>query len=174
MSRKARPDVTEPGRERPGQPASAPFVARLGVPANVYDLIIFAGLAVVGVAFVVGGLGLEDDPRRTIDPGTVPAIAGGLLVVLSGIGAVQAIRNRGCASDMEVARPFQVFLAMALVLTFPPAIDFFGYYTTAIVWVPAFIWAAGARNWASYLVALVLVLALARFVFEMLLGTPLP
>lgn len=160
--------------ERPAQQAPAPFVPRLGIPAYLYDLIVYAGLAAVGLAFLIGGLGLEGDARRAIDPGTVPAVSGGLLVVLSVIGTVIAFRNRGRATEVEVARPLQVLLAMALILIFPPAIDNFGYYTTAIVWVPAFIWAAGARSWTSYLVALVTVLALARFVFEMTLGTPLP
>lgn len=149
------------------------FVPRLGLPAYIYDLIVLAGLAGVGIAFVVGGLALEDD-GRAIDPGTVPSIAGGLLVILCAIAAVQAVRNRGLAPEVEIVRPLQVLLAMALVLIFPPAIDRFGYYVTAVVWVPAFVWVAGARNWTAYLVVVVGVLVLARFVFEMILGTPLP
>lgn len=166
--------VSEAGPEHPAKPAAALFVPRLGLPAYVYDLIVYAGLAATGLAFLIGGLGLEGDPRRTIDPGTVPAIAGGLLVVLSVIGSVLALRHRNNLAEVEVERPLHVLLAMALILIFPPAIDNFGYYTTAIVWVPAFIWAAGARSWTHYLIAIVTVLALARFVFEMTLGTPLP
>lgn len=166
--------VAEARPERPAKPAAAPFVPRLGLPAYVYDLIVYAGLAATGLAFLIGGLGLEGDPRRTIDPGTVPAVAGGLLVVLSVIGTVLALRHRSSLAEVEFKRPLHVLLAMALILIFPPAIDNFGYYTTAIVWVPAFIWAAGARSWTHYLIAIVTVLALARFVFEMTLGTPLP
>lgn len=166
--------ASEAGPEHTTKLAATPFVPRLGLPAYVYDLIVYAGLAATGLAFLIGGLGLEGDPRRTIDPGTVPAIAGGLLVVLSAIGTVLALRSPSNLVEVEVDRPLRVLLAMALILIFPPAIDSFGYYTTAIVWVPAFIWAAGARSWTHYLIAIVTVLALARFVFEMTLGTPLP
>ena len=88
----------------------------------------------------------------------MPAIAGGLLVVLSVIGSVLALRHRNNFAEVGVERPLLVLLAMALILIFPPAIDNFGYYTTAIVWVPAFIWAAGARSWTHYLIAIVTVL----------------
>lgn len=166
--------AAEATTEHPAQPAPVPFVPRLGIPAYLYDLIVYAGIAAVGLAFLIGGLGLEGDARRAIDPGTVPAVSGGLLVVLSVVGMVISFRNRGHAPEVEVARPLQVLLAMALILIFPPAIDKFGYYTTAIVWVPAFIWVAGARSWTSYFITLVMVLGLARFLFEKILGTPLP
>ena len=160
-------------RRQDPAPVRASFVPRLGLPIFVYDLIVLASLAVVGAMFLVAGVRLADDPRRLIDPGTVPAFAGGLLLLLSAAGIVQALRNRRMG-ETEIFRPFHVLLAMALVLIFPPAIDQFGYYATASLWVPAFAWTAGARHWSAYLVVLVVVLSLARFVFEMTLGTPLP
>lgn len=172
MTRGTGPDTAKTQAEHPARGARA-FVPRLGLPGYVYDLIVFAGLAGVGAAFALGALTLEDGDR-VINAGTVPAVTGTLLVVLSVVGAVQAIRARGEGPDVEIVRPFQVFLAMGLVLIFPPAIDRFGYYLTAILWVPAFVWAAGARNWTAYLIVLASVLILARFVFEMILGTPLP
>lgn len=174
MSPDADPRADDSPRQDPA-PVRASFVPRLGLPAHVYDLVILGALAVVGATFLVAGIRLADDPRRLIDPGTVPAFAGGLLLLLSAAGIVQALRNRGTAEiETEIVRPFHVLLAMALVLIFPPAIDRFGYYATAILWVPAFAWTAGARRWSSYLIVLIVVLSLARFVFEMTLGTPLP
>lgn len=172
MSRGTGPEPAETHAEHPERGARA-FVPRLGLPDYVYDLIVFAGLASVGAAFVLGALSLEDS-GRAIDAGTVPAIAGALLVVLSVVGATQAILSRGRGAGVEIVRPLQVFLAMGLVLIFPPAIDRFGYYLTAVLWVPAFVWTAGARNWTAYLIVLATVLLLARVVFEMILGTPLP
>jgi hypothetical protein len=174
MGDRSGPKVAEAGPEHPAKPAAASFVPRLGLPAYVYDLIVYAGLAATGLVFLIGGLGLEGDERRTIDPGTVPAIAGGLLVLLSVIGTVLALKSRSSLAEVEVERPLHVLLAMALILIFPPAVDSFGYYSTTSVWLPAFIWAAGARAWTHYLITMVMVLALAHFLFENILGTPLP
>lgn len=151
----------------------ASWVPRLGLPGHVYDLIVFAGLAGMGVWFLVGALGIEGG-RSAVDPGTVPMIAGGLLVALCAAGAAQSLRTRRSSQEVEVARPLQVLLAMTLILVFPPAIDRFGYYITAALWIPAMAWVAGARAWTTCLLVTGAVLALARFVFEMTLGTPLP
>jgi len=87
---------------------------------------------------------------------------------------VLTIARRGDPSELVIDRPFQVLSAMVLVLIFPIAMDTFGYYLTALFWVPAFAWFAGARSWMTCLLVGAVVLALAKFVFEMLLGTPLP
>src|SRR5690606_18301315 len=105
---------------------------------------------------------------------TVPMIAGGLLIVLTVWGAVQSLMRIAAPSELVTERPFHVLFSMVLVLIFPPAIDVFGYYLTAALWVPAFAWLSGARSWITCLLVGAGVLAMARFVFEMVLGTPLP
>ncbi|WP_299654066.1 tripartite tricarboxylate transporter TctB family protein [uncultured Jannaschia sp.] len=139
----------------------------------LYDLVVYAALGGVGLVFFVGAFGLSQDDDA-IDSGTVPMIAGGLLVLLCAIGAVQAVRTGGTAPEVEVERPFPVLIAMVMVVLFPIAMDALGYYATAAIWVPAFAWIAGSRSWVAVLLVPVGVLALARFVFEMILGTPLP
>lgn len=62
---------------------------------------------------------------------------------------------------------------MVMVLLFPTAMQQFGYYLTAVLWVPAFAWVAGMRDWLGFVIITAVILALARFVFEAILGTPL-
>jgi hypothetical protein len=158
---------------KPRQDSAVTRQARLTFSGSIYDLIVFTSLAAVGCVFVYGALEFSDEDKL-VGAGTVPMIAGGLLVILSVWGLAGAIVRRRDSSEFVVDRPFQVLFAMVLVLIFPPAMDLFGYYLTALFWVPAFAWIAGARSWITCLLVGSAVLVLAKFVFEMLLGTPLP
>lgn len=154
-------------------PSGAGVLRRLQLPAVTLDLFVCITLGALGVWFIVEARTL-DDPRRMIGPGTFPMIAGALLTTLCLAQAVVSIQNRRTDAAVPVSRPLALPFAIALMLAFPFAMDSFGYYLTAVIWVPAFAWVAGMREIMTMVIITAVVLALARFVFQMLLGTPLP
>ena len=158
--------------ETPAPSGAGAFYA-LKLPAVVLDLIVCIALGALGIWFIVEATTLPD-PRRMIGPGTFPMIAGALLTTLCIAQAVVSIRDRNTDTAVPFSRPLALPFAMALMLAFPFAMDSFGYYLTAVIWVPAFAWVAGMREIVTMAIITAIVLALARFVFQMLLGTPLP
>lgn len=158
---------------KPPAPSGAGALYTLRLPSVVLDVTICAALGALGIWFIVEAASLPE-PRRMIGPGTFPTIAGALLTTLCVAQAVISIRNRKTEAAVPVSRPLALPFAMALMLAFPFAMDSFGYYLTAVIWVPAFAWIAGMREIVTMLIVTAIVLALARFVFQMLLGTPLP
>lgn len=143
------------------------------MPAALYDLIICGALLALGLWFVFGALKLPQSDAA-FDPGTFPLIAGGLLIVLSAIQIVLTVAGRGARGTVAFQRPLWLGIGMVLVLAFPFAVEAFGYYIVALIWVPVFGWVAGIRRPLALLATTAIVLLLAKGVFEMLLGTPLP
>ena len=162
-----------PHREDGGPaPQGAGRAAEMSLPAWIVDLFVCAGMAAVGLWFAIGSRSLPPG-RTTIDPGTFPALVGWLLVGLSVAQALASFSHRRDGGSIATTRPGFVALGMAMVLLFPTAMQHFGYYVTAALWVPAFAWIAGMRQWLGFVVITAVILALARFVFEAILGTPL-
>ncbi len=163
------------GSERRDDQAPAPKGAgsrELVVRAWIMDVLVCAALAGVGLWFVLKALPMP--PGRTmIGVGTFPKYIGGLLVVLCIAQAAGSFLGREKGGNVVAGRPLMVGIAMALVLLFPTAMDRFGYYLSAAIWVPAFAWVAGMREIGTFAVITAAVLGLAYFVFENLLGTPL-
>lgn len=144
----------------------------LVIPAWVADILVCLALAGVGLWFVLQALPMP--PGRTmIGVGTFPKIIGMLLIVLCLLQAAGSVIGRERGGSVTTGRPLMVGIAIVLVLLFPAAMDRFGYYLSAAIWVPAFAWIAGMREIGAFVVITATVLALARFVFQGLLGTPL-
>jgi hypothetical protein len=163
-------------RERPMEPDPAGAgraTSRLALPGWAYDVFVCACLAAVGVWFFMGALALPPG-RRAVDSATIPLFTSAILVLLCLIQALLSFRSRRRSVAVEFERPLQVAIAMILIVLFPTAIERFGYYLTTALWLPAFGWIAGLRSPLALAAVAVAVLAIARFVFEMLLGTPLP
>jgi len=145
---------------------------QLVVPAWIVDVLVCVALAGVGLWFVLKALPMP--PGRTlVGIGTFPKYIGGLLIVLCVAQAVGSFIGRVRGGSIATGRPLMVGIAIALVLLFPTAMDRFGYYLSAAIWVPAFAWVAGMREIGTFVVITGVVLGLAWFVFENLLGTPL-
>jgi hypothetical protein len=164
-----RPD---PGPETVPAPQGAGPTTALAIPSWVLDLVVCAGMAGLGLWFALGARALPTS-RAAIDPGTFPAIIGWLLVALCVMQAAASYAGRRDTAPAVTARPAMVGLGMAMVLLFPSAMEAFGYYVTAAIWVPAFAWIAGMRSWLGFVLITAIILGLARLVFEAILGTPL-
>lgn len=143
------------------------------IPAALYDLIICATLLLVGLWFVIGALRLPTS-SAAFDPGTFPLISGSLLILLSAIQIGLTVAGKGTRGTMTFQRPVWLGIGMVLIVAFPFAVQAFGYYVVAVIWVPIFGWVAGIRKPLSLVATTAIVLLLAKGVFEMLLGTPLP
>ena len=162
-----------PLRDQDGPaPNGAGPTAEMSLPAWIMDLVVCLGMAGIGLWFAIGSRSLPEG-RTTIDPGTFPGLVGWLLVGLSLAQAAASYAQRRNGGSIGTARPGFVALGMVMVLLFPTAMQQFGYYLTAALWVPAFAWIAGMRNWLGFVIITAVILALARFVFEAILGTPL-
>lgn len=156
-------------------PGTAPDVAdsEITLPAALLDLLICGLLMIFGLAFVIGAMGMPTS-NAAFDPGTFPMIAGGLLILLSAIQIGLTVTGRGARGDLTVQRPVWLAIGMVLIVAFPFAVETFGYYPVAAIWVPVFGVVAGIRRPLSLVITTAVVLLLAKGVFEMLLGTPLP
>lgn len=156
---------------RTGDPGRAE--ARLRLPGRAVDIGVCLALAAMGIWFVAEALDMPSG-REAFAPGTFPIIAGGALALLSLLQLGLSVAGRGTLPMVEVQRPLWLVIGMAMMLVFPPAVERLGYYQVAVVWVPAFGWIAGIRSPLGLIAATLIVLGLGKFVFEMLLGTPLP
>lgn len=161
----------DPDPRRPA--AMRDSVSRLEMPGYVYDLLVCAVLGAVGAWFFVNALALPPG-RRMVDTPTVPLIASALLMLLCLTQAAISVTTRRALAPVIAERPVQVAIAAAAMLLFPALIDRFGYYPVAALWLPLFGWLAGSRSLVGLAAVTLVVLALARGVFEMILGTPLP
>lgn len=143
----------------------------LVIPAWIADVVICLVLAALGLWFVMKSLPMP--PGRTmIGPGTFPRYMGLLLIGLCLAQMAASVLRRGRGS-VVAGRPLMVGIAIVMVLLFPTAMERLGYYLAAAIWVPVFAWVAGMREVGAFVVITVVILGLARFVFEGLLGTPL-
>jgi hypothetical protein len=82
--------------------------------------------------------------------------------------------GKGTRGDVVFQRPVWLGIGMVLIVAFPFTVEAFGYYIVALIWVPVFGVIAGIRRPLSLVITTAVVLLLAKGVFEMLLGTPLP
>lgn len=160
------PENPQPAPQGAGQPA------RLTLPAWVADTAVCLSLALLGLWFVIMA-GQLPTGRGLIGVGTFPMALGLLLIGLClwQIILSWSTRRRGLVSVIE--RPLVVATGVVLILIFPTAMDQFGYYLTCAIWVPAFAWIAGIREPLTFVAITAGLLAMARFVFDGLLGTPL-
>lgn len=156
-----------------GREGSEQWESEVAVPAPLYDIIICGALLILGCWFVYGALQMQQT-AAVFDPGTFPLIAGGLLILLSGVQIALTVAGKGSPGSVVFQRPLWLGIGMVLVIAFPFAVGAFGYYIVALIWVPVFGWVAGVRHPLSLLATTAIVLLLAKGVFEMLLGTPLP
>ncbi|MEN3145649.1 tripartite tricarboxylate transporter TctB family protein [Ochrobactrum sp. WV_118_8] len=145
----------------------------LQVSAPLFDVLICGALLALGLSFVVGAMGMPSS-EAAFDPGTFPMIAGSLLMLLSAIQIGLTLVGRGTPGKVVFQRPVWLALGMVLIVAFPFAVEAFGYYIVALIWVPVFGVVAGIRKPLPLVITTAVVLLLAKGVFEMLLGTPLP
>lgn len=143
------------------------------IPAPLFDVLICGILLVIGIWFVIGALRMPTSDAA-FDPGTFPMIAATLLIVLSASQIVLTVMGKGTRGDVVFQRPVWLGIGMVLIVAFPFTVEAFGYYIVALIWVPVFGVIAGIRRPLSLVITTAVVLLLAKGVFEMLLGTPLP
>lgn len=157
---------------------SAAFAAgllrsKLTIPAAVADVLVCLALGALGFWFVIQAIDLPAG-RTMIGVGTFPMMVGSLLVALCTVQIALSLRNHKSAATIAFGRPLAVPIGMALMLLFPFSMDSFGYFQTAAIWVPAFAWVAGITELPTIITLTLVILGLAYFLFQMLLGTPLP
>ncbi|MCL1628971.1 tripartite tricarboxylate transporter TctB family protein [Roseibaca sp. V10] len=154
-------------------PAAGFLRASLNVPTALADIAVCLALGALGLWFVVNAAGMPAG-RTMIGIGTFPMIVGVILVALCLVQIGLSLRNFRNAGTISFHRPLAVPIGMGLMLLFPFAMDSFGYFQTAALWVPAFAWVAGVAELPTILTLTAVILGLAYFLFQMLLGTPLP
>ncbi len=160
------------GKESAAYPAGF-FPSKLNVPTAIADITICLALVALGLWFVINAFAMPAG-RTMIGVGTFPMIVGGLLVALCLVQIVLSVRNFRTSGTITIQRPLGVPIGMVLMLLFPFSMDSFGYFQTAALWVPAFAWVAGGTELPTILTLTAVILGLAYFLFQMLLGTPLP
>ena len=160
------------GPDQPAPQAGAGRVREAVIPAWIADLVVCLALAGLGLWFVVKSLPMPQG-RTMIGVGTFPLYIGLVLIGLCLLQIVLSLMARRRSGSVVAGRPVMVGIAIAMVLLFPSAMAQFGYFLAAAIWVPVFAWVAGMRELGGFVVITLAILALARFVFEGLLGTPL-
>jgi hypothetical protein len=143
------------------------------VSAFPLDLLVCIALIATGLWFVLSASALPVG-RSAVTPATFPTIAGLLLIALSLVQAVISYRAQATAEPVEFERPLSVAIGMVLMLVLPEAVGRLGFYPVIVVWTLAFGWVAGMRSLLHIALTLAIILFVARFIFEMTLGTPLP
>jgi hypothetical protein len=63
---------------------------------------------------------------------------------------------------------------MLLLLAFPAMVKFAGYYILIVPWLLVFGWAARVRSPFLIAITVATVLFVARVIFQIILGTPMP
>lgn len=96
-----------------------------------------------------------------------------LLIGITGLALIRAIRLPA-GTQLTVRRPVALLTAMAMLLAFPWVVEVLGYYVIIVPWVLGFGWAARVRAPGLAAITLGTVLFVAFFIFQMVLGTPLP
>ncbi|MBD3764779.1 MAG: tripartite tricarboxylate transporter TctB family protein [Rhodobacterales bacterium] len=145
----------------------------LKLPTAWFEAVVFVALAATGLWFVIGALDMPKS-RAAFDPGTFPMLMGGGLMACSLLQVIVSLRGRSAAGQTMIERPLAVVTAALLLAAFPHAIEALGYYAVTIVWVPVLSLVAGLRSPVAIGITTLIVLFLAKVVFEMTLGTPLP
>lgn len=163
------------GNNKKGSAAFAADLLRtkLAVPASVGDVFVCIALGALGLWFVIEAVDLPAG-RTMIGVGTFPMIVGGLLTALCVLQIGLSLRNYKTGGAIEFGRPLAVPVGMALLLLFPFSMDSVGYFQTAAIWVPVFAWTTGIRELPTIIALTLIILGLAFFLFQMVLGTPLP
>lgn len=160
------------GKHPDPAPRGAGIPPSSGIPAWIADTLICLALGGMGLWFVVNAWALPGG-RGLIGVGTFPKVMGILLILFCTAQIILSASSRRGGKRTSVDRPLMVAMGTVLILLFPVAMDRFGYYLTAALWVPAFAWIAGMREAVTFVVITAVLLGMARFVFEGLLGTPL-
>lgn len=157
----------------PAREGAGGWEAERSVSAFILDLCVCSVLVAIGLWFIVDAMTLRAG-RSWITPATFPTYSGGLLIALSLLQIFLSARRRSTEWLVTFQRPLSVAICIALMLLLPPAVDSFGFYPVIAVWAIAFGWIAGIRRLIPLAVTLAIILFVARVIFEMVLGTPLP
>lgn len=134
---------------------------------------ILAVVFAVAVAAFVAGLSIRSNSDDVVGAHTFPIALSAILAALSLWLIVSA--QRPPADDViTLKRPVGLIVGMLLLVSFPPLVEAVGYYLLIIPWLLLFGWAARVRSLFLISITLLTVIFVARVIFQMILGTPMP
>lgn len=142
-------------------------------PRRVAETLVLTAVFVLAILFFIGSQAIRSDADEAISAHTFPEALSVLLLVATAIGIVAALRLPS-NNTVTVKRPFALLGAMALLLAFPVMLEWLGYYILIVPWLLFFGVCARVRSPLLIAINLVTVLFVARVVFQMILGTPMP
>lgn len=159
-------DATAPPEE--GAP-----VLIIKFPRRYVEAAVLAVVLLTAFGFLLGARQIQSRSEDLVGAHTFPAVLSILLIVATAVAIFQALRLPS-SSMIVFKRPRGLLFAMALLLVFPALVEYLGYYVLIVPWVLAFGWAARVRSPLLIVITLGTTLFVARFIFEMALGTSLP
>lgn len=139
------------------------------------EISLFALFAAGSVAMFLAAMRLPkaynpSDPGSALFP---ELIATGLLLVCS-VVCIQCFRMRSRREEVEIARPMKVALLLFTTLIYIASMNAVGYLLATGVWAGVSAVALGFRRVWPVLLIVVFFLILGKYLFEGVLGVPLP
>lgn len=148
-------------------------VLTLTVPRRIAEPMILALLLLLGLGFFIGSLGIESSGEDAVGAQTFPKALSVIFMAIVLARMFAALRLPP-EDTLTLKRPRGLIVAMALLITFPALVQMLGYYVLILPWLLIFGWAARVRSPFLIVINLVTVLFVAKVIFQMTLGTPLP
>jgi hypothetical protein len=142
-----------------------------------YDLVVCLILIGISAWFLMKSRELEmESASGSIGPATFPATISVLLIIASTslvLPSLKGLLQHKPVQPITFRRPVFVLLAVILFAVFPFAMQTFGYFPAAAVWLIFFGLIAGTRKFLQLCGLVIGFLIFAWVVFDKFLGTPL-
>lgn len=165
-------------RRTAGMDADASWRERVDIPAGLIEVIVAASLGLVALWLWIGSYSFAEGEGglsgAIVFPRGVSLVLGAACLFLAFQGARQLRRGDPTEAPVAIRRPGAVAASVILIILYPLLLSFFGFYATTGVWLLVLLWVAGQRNPIWAIVTAVGFLAVAKFVFQMAMGIPLP
>lgn len=160
------------------QPTLAPSeegadIRILTLPRRIVEPVVLSIVLLTAIGFFWGARSIRSFSEDAVGAQTFPTALAVLLIALSGVMIVAALRLPA-EQTVTIKRPRALFVSMVLLLIFPGLVELLGYYILIVPWVLVFGWAARVRSPFLIGITVATVLFVARVVFQMILGTPMP
>ncbi|KMJ56394.1 hypothetical protein AB685_22215 [Bacillus sp. LL01] len=144
---------------------------------NMANLIASIVFIIIGTWFLYNTVQLPQTTNAAdVGPRAFPLIMSISIIVFSIVLLVQTILSRKQDMDKKIYihRAWSVVTFAALLIIFVLAIPRLGYYLSALIFFPLFIFATGEKSLIKVSLLTAGFLGFTKVAFDMLLGVPLP
>lgn len=147
--------------------------ATLTLSMRVVESVILVLVLMLAIGFLWGTRAIRSFSQDAVGAHTFPEVLSVILIVICALGLFVSLRLPA-EETIAFKRPRGLIISMFLLLAFPALVDALGYYVVIIPWLLIFGWAARVRTPVLIAITVITVVLVARVVFEMILGTPMP